>query len=360
MNALSHQIREKIRLTGPISFAEFMRRALYDPQHGYYSRAVQPIGRCGDFFTSVSAGPFFGQLLAFQFAHWIESLRQREGFLQERIFQCVEAGAHDGQLAFDILNKLEDSEPKLLASLQYWIIEPSAGRRRDQQRTLARFSNVQWFESLVEIQGRVHGVLFSNELIDAMPVHVFRWNAAAQSWNELGVGISGEELVSVPLLSPTVVAPELPDELLNVLPDGYTIERSPDAERWWTDAAMAVASGKLITIDYGGTFEELLSRGRSSGTVRAYSRHQIAQNILEDPGDQDITAHVNFSEIRRAGELAGLKTEAFTTQSQVLTAIAREFWTRTGSWPQHQVRQFQTLTHPEHLGRPFRVLVQSR
>ncbi len=330
-----------------------MQRALYDPADGYYNRSLQQIGRHGDFFTSVSVGSFFGELLAFQFARWMEGLT-----LDGKNVQCVEAGAHNGQLASDILAALEDSEPQLFASLQYWIVEPSAARRAAQQSTLSRFANVRWFNSLVEIQSRVTGVVFSNELLDAMPVHVFRWDAAARRWSEMGVGVSEERLHWKPLPAPTITPPQLPDELLAVLPDGYSVELSPAAAQWWGDAAVAIANGKLMTIDYGGILEELLSPGRTSGTLRAYSRHRLAQDILENPGEQDITAHVNFSEIRRVGQAVGLKTETFTTQSQFLTTIAREMWTRTGSWPQNQVRQFQTLTHPEHLGRPFRVLVQ--
>jgi SAM-dependent MidA family methyltransferase len=362
MNALAKHLHDQIQRAGPISFAEFMQRALYDPQHGYYSRAAQQIGKRGDFYTSVSVGPFFGELLAFQFARWIEALLLKgENFGWNRVFQCVEAGAHDGQLAFDVLDTLEDSEPKLFASLEYWIIEPLATRRAVQQKTLARFKNVRWFESPAEIWRKIHGVFFFNEVLDAMPVHVFRWNAAAQNWNEMGVGISGERLVWSPLPTPTFGAPQLPHELLAVLPDGHTIEVPSHATlRWWSDAASTVAAGKLMTIDYGGTFEELLWSGRTGGTLRAYSRHHVGQDILENPGEQDITSHVNFSELQRIGESLGLKTEIFTTQSQFLTVIARDLWIRTGSWPQEQVRQFQTLTHPEHLGRPFRVLVQSR
>ena len=363
MNALATQIAAHIKERGPISFAEFMHRALYDPAHGYYNRSLQQIGRRGDFFTSVSVGPFFGELLAFQFARWIEALLLKgENFDWDRKFQIVEAGAHSAQLAFDILETLEDSEPKLFASLQYWIIEPSPARRAVQQSMLSRFSNVRWFESPAEIHSRVNGVFFCNELLDAMPVHVFRWNAGLQFqfWSEMGVGFDGARLAWTPLAMPAMPPPELPKELLAVLPDGYTVELTPAAKQWWGDAAVALARGKLMTIDYGGTFEELLSPSRATGTLRAYSRHRLGSDILLNPGEQDITAHVNFSEIRRVGEAVNLRTETFTTQSQFLTAIARKMWSRTGSWPQHQVRQFQTLTHPEHLGRPFRVLVQSR
>ena len=336
-------------------FAEFMARALYDSTHGYYSRAQGQIGKRGDFFTSVSVGSFFGELLAFQFARWMEGLPK-----QEAAFQIVEAGAHDGQLAHDILEAMAEHESALFASIEYWIIEPSGTRRAAQQATLARFSNVRWFENFLEIQNRVHGVIFSNELLDAMPLHPFAWNAERRRWEEIGVSISGESFAWTRLPHATIPPPELPGALLDVMPDGYVVELSPAASQWWRHAAAALARGRLMTIDYGGTLEELLSPGRVSGTLRAYAQHRVSSEVLANPGEQDITAHVNFFEIQRAGETAGLKTNAFTTQSQFLTEIARDLWMRRGSWPQNQVRQFQTLTHPEHLGRPFRVLIQSR
>ena len=337
-----------------MSFAEFMRQALYDPAQGYYSRSLQQIGKRGDFFTNVSVGPFFGELLAFQFMQWRETSPSGAG-----PFHIVEAGAHNGQLAFDILKAFEKADPKLLSSIQYWIVEPLAAGHTAQREMLTPFSNVSWFETLAEIQQRIQGVIFSNELLDAMPVHIFQWSTEARCWNEMGVDLSGDPFGWVRLESPTVEAPTLPEELLDVLPDHFSLEISPAAQHWWTTAATLLARGKLMTIDYGTTFEEQLLRGRS-GTVRAYSRHRAGTDILANAGEQDITAHVNFSDLQRAGEAVGLKTETFTTQSQFLTSIARDLWTRTGSWPQSQVRQFQTLTHPEHLGRPFRVLIQSR
>jgi SAM-dependent MidA family methyltransferase len=354
MNALEQKLREEIQRQGALPFAEFMSRALYDSVHGYYARAAGQIGKRGDFMTSVSVGSFFGELLAFQFARWFES-RHEPG-----PFQIVEAGAHDGQLALDILEAIEDKEPKLFSFAEYWIVEPSAARRAMQQNTLARFHNVRWWENISEIRAQVSGVIFSNELLDAMPVHPFVWNAVERRWQEQGVDLQGDVFVWIRLEQPTISPPALPEALLDVLPEGYIVELSPAAEQWWRDAAAALVRGHLLTVDYGGTMEELLTPGRSAGTIRSYSRHHLGGDVLAIPGEQDITAHVNFTDIRRTGEDAGLKTETFTTQSQFLTSIARELWLRHGSWPQKQVRQFQTLTHPEHLGRPFRVLVQSR
>ena len=151
-------------------------------------------------------------------------------------------------------------------------------------------------------------------------------------------------------------------QLEAVLPDGYTIETSPAAENWWREAAGILERGKLMTIDYGLTAEELFSPARLRGTLRAYFRHHASDDILANVGEQDLTAHVNFSAIQTAGESAGLRTEMFSTQSQFLTRILEKASKNNlpGKWSSAQVRQFQTLTHPEHLGRAFRVLVQSR
>ena len=355
MNALAEMIRAHIERDGPLPFAQFMGLALYHPQHGYYSRARGQSGARGDFITSVSVGSMFGELLAFQFARWFEA--EREPVSK---FQIVESGAHDGQLAFDILEALEDQESALSPHIEYWIVEPSPNRRAAQQVRLARFQNIQWFETLQEIQHRVRGVIFSNELLDALPVHPFAWNASARRWEEMAVTLRGEQFVWTRLTHTNPAHPQLPSALLNVLPDGYVVELCPAATSWWREAAAALVSGKLMTIDYGGVLEELLSPARNTGTLRAYSGHRVGADVLANPGEQDITAHVNFTEIINAGEAAGLKTELLTTQSQFLTEIARELWKGNDSLPPQKVRQFQTLTHPEHLGRPFKVLVQSR
>ena len=161
-------IREEIARGGPITFARFMELALYAPGCGYYERPRE-IGRRGDFFTSVSVGPVFGGLLAFQFARWLEEIAPPAG----GHWQLVEAGAHDGRLALDVLRWLRQRRPGVLARLEYWIIEPSPERRAWQERKLSNeFRNVKWARAF----GRpgsppVRGVIFCNEMLDAMPVH---------------------------------------------------------------------------------------------------------------------------------------------------------------------------------------------
>jgi len=154
----------------------------------------------------------------------------------------------------------------------------------------------------------------------------------------------------------------MPHELETILPDGYIIETSPAAEQWWTEAAGILQRGRLLTVDYGLTANDLFSPHRLKGTLRAYHRHHVTDDVLGNAGAQDITAHVNFDAIQTAGEKAGLATEVFCTQAQFLTGILAHLsrGNQPMDWTPARTRQFQTLTHPEHLGRAFRVLVQKR
>jgi SAM-dependent MidA family methyltransferase len=227
--------------------------------------------------------------------------------------------------------------------------------------------------------GLVRSIIFSNELLDAMPAHRFGWDATTKTWFEWGVTLREGRFVWERMGGKPEVKgqrsevrsqrqaqgglEDLPVELLKVLPDGFTIEFCPESEQWSREAADVLGSGKLLTIDYGLAEDEFFAPERKEGTLRAYRRHRFSGDVLANPGDQDITTHVNFAAIQRAGEAAGLKTDAFLTQAQFLTRIAAMTWTDPvgfGEWTAQRKRQFQTLTHPEHLGRAFRVLVQSR
>lgn len=357
-------LRQEVLRHGAISFAHFMQLALYCPNSGYYEQAGRRIGRAGDFFTSVSTGSLFGELLAFQFDRWL-------GALDGVSHQLVEAGAHDGRLACDVLTWTARERPSSFETLEYWLVEPSRQRQAWQRETLAKFAGrVHWVESLAQLPA-ISGVLFANELLDAFPVHRFAWDARAGSWFEWGVGLVDDEFLWQRMPGETGEAEaqlkqagfDLPAELRAVLPDGFVIEVSPQAAEWWHTAATKLASGRLMTLDYGLTTEEFFTPERQHGTLRAYHQHRVSDNLLAHPGEQDLTAHVNFSQIQRTGESAGLKTEAFTSQARFLTGIAEAMWrgTSEANGPSPQViRQFQTLTHPEHLGRSFRALVQVR
>jgi SAM-dependent MidA family methyltransferase len=355
-------LRQQIEREGVISFAEFMEVALYCPKIGYYERPETMIGSRGDFYTSVSVGPLFGRLLALQFAEWIEG--ERPGTVQ-----LVEAGAHQGQLAFDILEWFQAERPSLYGRLDYWLLEPSECRQQWQRQKLDRFpGHVRWAASWDQLpSGGVSGVIFGNELLDAFPVHRLMWDVASRRWRELGVGIAGKGFewqrmqcaVKDWALELHCAGFELSPGLLAVLPDGFVIDLSPTAAEWWRGAVRALNRGRLVTIDYGLTAEQLLAPHRGGGTIRAYSRHHVRSDVLASPGDQDITAHVNFTQLRIAGEKAGLSTEKNVSQEQFLTRIATHEWQIMPPTPV-ELRQFQSLTHPERLGRAFQVLVQSR
>jgi SAM-dependent MidA family methyltransferase len=355
-------IREEILQSGAIPFARFMELALYCPETGYYERNQDNVGRRGDFITSVSVGNLFGELLAFQFAAWLTEFQ-----ISNLKFQIIEAGAHDGKLARDILNWLQTHRPELFPEIEYLILEPSERRRQWQQETLKRFPNVCWLSRFNDstIQ-QFNGIIFGNELLDAFPVRRLGWDAKEKQWFEWGVTLDGEKFVWVKIPTPHSELPSsilhLPSSLLAVLPDGYVIEDSPAAENWWRAAAGILSHGKMLAIDYGFGSDEQFSPSRLNGTLRAYHRHHVSDDLLAQPGEQDLTAHVNFSAIQKAGEEAGLQTETFCTQPQFLTRILQKAVTDKSfaSLDAKQVRQFQTLTHPEHLGRAFRVLVQSR
>jgi SAM-dependent MidA family methyltransferase len=360
MNKLDDIIKAEIALRGPMSFARFMELALYCPEYGFYERESHTVGRAGDFYTSVSVGALFGELLAFQFADWLAKLPG------ERV-QIVEAGAHDGKLAADILRWLAKRRGEIFSRVEYVMLEPSARRRGWQQEMLREFSaKVRWLDmDLAACASEFNGVIFANELLDAMPVRRIGWDAKTQSWFEWGVTFDGEKYVWCKMPG-SVVAPELqalPLELLGVLPDGFTTETCPMAQKWWAEAATSLRSGWLLTLDYGLPAEEFFTPHRAQGTLRAYRGHRSDGDVLGSPGSRDLTAHVNFSQVQKAGEAAGLTTSRFTTQAEFILDIAQRFWPESqqaGNWSAAQARELQTLVHPEHLGRAFRVLVQSR
>ncbi|HET7623741.1 MAG TPA: SAM-dependent methyltransferase [Verrucomicrobiae bacterium] len=362
-------IAREIREAGVISFERFMELALYCPVYGYYEKEGDNIGRAGDFFTSVSVGNVFGELLARQFADWLQAVQKRDSTNQNRTVQIVEAAAHRGRLAKDILGWIQQWRKELFAKLEYWIVEPSAHLHGKQQNALASFGEkTHWVSSLTELKKNreISGVIFSNELLDAMPVKRIGWDAGKKRWFEWGVSLQNEKFVwaKMPEVSRIrIQVSDLPDELLAVLPDGFTTEISPVAKNWWREAADILKTGKLVTLDYGCSAEELIIPERGQGTLRGYANHRVVENLLAEPGETDITAHVNFTAIQLAGESAGLKTEACISQEKFLTEIAAQTWRNPGNFPEWtpaRLRQFQTLTHPEHLGRPFRVLIQSR
>jgi SAM-dependent MidA family methyltransferase len=390
-NSLARILRDEIKQCGgAISFAQFMELALYCPDFGYYERKRE-IGKRGDFFTSVSVGSLFGELLAFQFAEWFGeggTRKAERGKTEKAQLQIVEGGAHDGRLACDILKWLEEFRPKIFQQVTYYILERSEQHREWQRETLATFSGkIFWCKGWRDFPSSTTGlphttIVFCNELLDAMPVHRLRWDKKEKSWRELFVGSKGDRFIWLDSkgrrpsrYDPQQAAFKFAAQLLlwvgfktmrqieELLPDGFKMEISLAAMQWWKEAAQNIRRGKLLAIDYGFRIDELLVPEHSEGTLRSFFRHHLVDDVLANPGQQDITADVNFSALQNAGEVCSLQTVTFASQQKFLMQIVERILAdphKFGCWDARRKRQLQTLTHPEHLGRAFRVLMQER
>ncbi|HXU79452.1 MAG TPA: SAM-dependent methyltransferase, partial [Methylomirabilota bacterium] len=263
LNQLPEIIAREIKDRGPISFARFMELALYCPVYGYYEKEEDKTGRGGDFYTSVSVGSLFGQLLAFRFAEWLNSGLgtgggPEGGKSESAAVQILEAGADDGRLARDILTWLRERRPALFEQVEYVISEPSTAQRERQAKSLVEFPRVRWIDDIGDAS-RVCGIIFSNELLDAMPVHRYGWDASRRGWFEWGVGVEGNRFEWTRLEgAPGAGVAGLPAQLREALPDGFIIEESPAASAWWGRAARALERGKLVTLDYGLIADEML------------------------------------------------------------------------------------------------------
>jgi SAM-dependent MidA family methyltransferase len=342
MNVLEEFIRGTIGVSGPMRFDRFMERALYQPGQGYYAKKNPPaIGRKGDFYTSVSVGKLFGRLLARQFFEMWEVLGKPDPFW------IIEQGAHDGQLATDILNWCRAEAPDFWPPLRYGIVDGPPIKD-----TIALRSP--------DLENPI-GVFFSNELVDAFPVRVVIFLAG--QWLERRVDLHDEKLIWVdrPINDPQLIAAI--QELAPPEIEGYTTEINLKARDWIADIGRSMRRGYVVTIDYGFLAPDYYAPHRTSGTLRGYANHQMVNDVLANLGEQDITAHVDFTALMRAGESAGLTTLGFLDQQRFLTGIANDELggaTTLRAGISDSIRSWNSLTHPEHLGTRFRVLVQGK
>src|SRR5438034_11637685 len=328
-------IRTEIRNCGPQPFDWFMEQVLYHPEHGYYSSGGCVIGRKGDYFTNVSVGPLFGQLMVAQFAEIWEELGKINDFV------IVEQGAYDGQFSRDVLQSLQERRPELFEASRYRIIEPFSILREQQSQTLKPFRDkVEWRSSVEPFTG-IH---FSNELLDAMPVRLIRCNT------ERLVDLQGDKILFI----------ERPRS---------SMAFNQAALDWVDSVAANLQRGYVITIDYGRSGNEF------QGNVQVRAGHRHLDSPFEQIGHADITMQVDWTSIARRAEANGLRIAGFTDQHHFLTGII-------STWPEllqmHSAnstalssrvltdadpktkRAVQTLLHPEMLGRAFQVLALAK
>jgi len=310
-----------------ITFAEYMDLALYHPQHGYYATNEVKIGKHGDFFTSPHLGADFGEVLAEQFVQMWEIIGKPD------VFTIVEMGAGQGILAADILAYLQRQYPKFFQVLEYLIVEKSAALKTEQEQHLADLKVVKWC-NWDEISGNsVTGCLFSNELVDALPVHQFVIDkgqikeiyVAAETDQQAEGNISRKFVEVSGEVSTSKIAEYFDlvgiDLSASAYTNGYRSEVNLAAISWITTVAEKLQRGYLLTIDYGYPAHRYYHPNRREGTLQCYYRHQHHNHPYLYVGRQDLTAHVDFTALEKQGKLCGLRLVGLTQQGLFLMAL---------------------------------------
>jgi SAM-dependent MidA family methyltransferase len=356
VNSLREKIEQEIRDRGPIPFSRYMELCLYDPEHGYYSRNAEQFGKAGDFYASSDVHAVFGRLMARQFDEMWRALGS------PRKLDLVELGPGRGLFAQDVLGWSEKKFPDFFRAMHYVLIESSPALRERLQATLGHHFECGKAElaALDTLSPRsASTIVFANEFFDALPVEILSTKGS------LRVDTRDGRFVE------TWAQPK-PEELEFL--DRYSIHPEPHerveaplvAQNYMDKVSANIERGFLIAIDYGYTREEQLA-GRHRGTLKAIRQHSVSANPYEAPGEQDITADVNFSALAAAVESHGMQTHKLVTQSQFLMGIgeANQFADAFEECrlPQERAKvalQLKHLVTPAGMGESFHVLVASK
>lgn len=351
MENLKEIIADQIKKAGAISFRDFMEMALYYPGYGYYTSAHTKIGRIGDFYTSAHVHPVFGALIGKQIAEMWEAMGKPGSFY------IVEIGAGTGYVAHDMLAYLEGTD--FFEAIHYVIIEINIHLIKEQQQLLHRYQNkIQWVLSPAEITP-VTGCLFSNELLDAFPVHLIYTNGGKIS--EIYVTIKNDDFCEEYEECSAEILSYL-DEFSIFLPSEYRTEVNLDIRKWLSDVTPIIDKGFIFTIDYGYPAAEYYSPRRKAGTIMCYYRHQLNDNPYQHIGHQDITAHVNFSSLKKWGEEYGFECVGFANQGTFLVSlrideVLQEKYA-ANNIKRNSVNAVSKLISPEGLGESHKILIQ--
>jgi len=354
-------IASEIGRRGPISFARFMELALYHPQFGYYTRpsdaGTERIGWNGDFYTSSDVHPLLGQAMARQAAQVDALLGYPDPFM------IVEMGPGKGLLAKHVLSHCQLMSESLAERLRYVLIECSPAMRALQQEQLQPWLRqsgpVSWLEDLSSLApGSMTGLMFSNELPDAFPVH--RVEKVGDGLKEIFVEVRDGRFVEC-LRDPST--PEIEDYLRTLhieLSEGYRTEINLRAPVWMRQVAASMNRGVVITIDYGHSAEDLYGPQRSKGTLLCYCSQMASEDPFVRVGIQDITAHVDFTTLATVGEEAGLSVTGFTNQMSFLMGLGVEEMIAQLAPETPEFRAALHLLKPEGMGGTFKILVQHK
>ena len=347
-------VRDEVRRRGRVTFAEFMRWALYHPRHGYYMTKVRT-GRAGDFVTNAQTGPLFGRLLAATFMEMWDALGSEK-------FTLVEVGGSDGALAESVLRALEEKGRERWVSLH--LVEASPVARQAARRRLSRYGHVHLHGSLAEMEhtAGIEGCVYSNEYFDALPFHRVVWKDG-KLW-ELWVEMEGETLCERPG-PPTPGLAEAFASTGIVLEDGQEGEVCLAMEESVEEISRMLSRGFVMTVDYGGAAAELFGAHRPRGTRRTFSNHAVGDDPFVEIGQRDITAHVDFTRLARLGSSRELEPLIYTRQgSYFLSAGENVLRSAVEGAPDTDrpkiARQVQQLIHPHAFGGAFQILVQGK
>lgn len=358
---LREQILQEIRERGPIPFSRYMDMCLYHPELGYYSQNLERFGTAGDFYTSSDVHAVYGRLLARLF----EEMWQVLGALPQ--IDILELGPGRGLFARDVMDWSEEKFPEFFKALRYTLVERSPALRQRLGKTLER-SLVNGKASLSQslhpplaatLASSIPLIVFANEFFDALPVEVLSAEGQLHIAEENGSFLETWTTPSDEVL-------EFMDRY-GVHPEpGERVEARPAAQALMSQIAATIQRGFVIVVDYGYTRAEQLA-GRHRDTLMTYRQHSAGTNPYEAPGEQDITAHVNFTALAAAAEQQGMQAQPLRTQCQFLMGIGEKTQFADAfadcRLPQERAKvalQLKHLVTPVGMGESFQVLVASR
>jgi len=295
---------------GWINFADFMQFILYKPGLGYYSSGTTKLGAGGDFTTAPEISDLFGACLADYMIKIVHSYPK---------LMILEIGAGSGQLAFDILTRLDKQG---FVTDQYYILEISADLKEKQQRLLEKLpknllKKVTWLDALPE--NFITGVIISNEVLDAMPCR--RFSIQNENIYEIGISCNKQRLIEQEKLAGEDIKDsvhKIERELNRKFANGFVSEIRPDYKNWFAALSSSLASGVIMFIDYGCSRKEYYSTDRSTGTLVCHYQNIAHYDPLFLPGLQDLSAWVDFSLVANVGLENGFKVETYTSHRDFL------------------------------------------
>ena len=357
MQLLRDLIVEEINRKGKITFAEFMQMALYHPKYGYYNSDKERVGRFGDFYTSPAVHRIFGELIAKQ-------LEEMWRIMGKTPFTIVEMGANKGWLCCDIIQSIKKEYPVFYDNFHYIIVESNPYAKEKQRLLLECIhvteEKVSWHTYSEDgfSFDRIQGCFLSNEFVDALPVH--RLKVKNKVLKEIYVSYNDSGFFEID----DEVSPDVSKQYIETfqmhLNEGQGCEINLSAAEWLRHVSEKLLKGFVLTIDYGDTTDGIYRENGSNGTLRCFYKHTVNQNYYERLGEQDITAHVDFTNLMNTGKSLGLEVTGFTKQSHFLIALGILENLNNTKKDIETILKVKNLFHPEGMGDIFKVLIQHK